>query len=271
MKSICLAPLAGVTDWPFRLLCFEQGCDSACTEMVSAMGYLMAPQQEANRSLLERHPDEGRLAVQLFGKQPEVMARAAAELSRCGRFDSVDINMGCPVHKVAGAGEGSGLLRTPELAEDIIAAVAEASALPVTVKLRLGWDENSINVLEMARRAERAGASGITVHGRTRCQMYSGTADWSWIGRVKEAVSVPVIGNGDILTAEDAVRRIRETAVDGVMIARGAMGDPWIFSRTKALLAGQEAPQPTASERVALIRRHYETLMAWKGERVAVR
>lgn len=271
MRTVRLAPLAGVTDWPFRLLCFEQGCDCAYTEMVSAMGYLCAPKgQPATEQLLVRHPREKRLILQLFGKEPEIMARAAEELSATGRYDGIDLNMGCPAHKVACSGEGSGLMRTPELASRIMAAVVKASALPVSVKFRLGWDSTSINVVDMAHRAEDAGVSEIAVHGRTRQQQYSGEADWHRIAQVKAAVSVPVIGNGDIFTAEEGVRRMEESGVDGVMIARGAMGNPWIFRQMKARLEGREAFMPTNEERLETILRHYDMLLAWKCQRIAV-
>ncbi len=272
MKTVRLAPLAGVTDWPFRVLCFEQGCDCAYTEMVSAMGYLCAPKgQPATENLLIRDAREPKLILQLFGKEPEIMAKAAAELSRSGKYDGIDINMGCPAHKVACAGEGSGLMRTPEIASAIMEQVVKASALPVSVKLRLGWDSDAINVLEMARRAEDAGVQEIAVHGRTRQQQYSGEADWDMIGRVKQTVHVPVIGNGDIFTAQDAIRRMEETGVDGVMIARGSMGNPWIFRQIKACMAGLAAPMPTSEERLEMILRHYHMLLAWKEEYVAVR
>ncbi len=271
MTTVRLAPLAGVTDWPFRLLCFEQGCDCAYTEMVSAMGYLYAPKdQPTTACLLERHPEEPRLILQLFGKEPDIMARVAEELSSMGRYEGIDINMGCPAPKIACAGEGSGLLRTPDLAESIMKEVVKASHLPVSVKLRLGWDESCINVLDMARRAEDAGVSEITVHGRTRQQQYAGEANWDYIALVKQAVSIPVLGNGDIFTAEDGLRRLKESGVDGLMIARGAMGNPWLFSQLKALLGGGEAHTPTVHDRIETVLRHYEMLLNWKSRRIAV-
>lgn len=271
MTSIRLAPLAGVTDWPFRVLCFEQGCDCAYTEMVSAMGYLCAPKDlPAAANLLERDPREPRLILQIFGKEPDVMARAAAELSRSGRFEGIDINMGCPAPKIACAGEGSGLMRTPQLAGRIMEEVVKASALPVSVKLRLGWDESSINVLELAHMAQESGVSEITVHGRTRQQQYSGEADWDMIARVKQSVSIPVLGNGDIFSAEDGLRRLQESGVDGLMIGRGAMGNPWLFSQLRALIDGGEAHVPTVQDRIGMALRHYDMLLQWKPQRIAV-
>jgi len=271
MTTVRLAPLAGVTDWPFRLLCFEQGCDCAYTEMVSAMGYLCAPKdQPATAALLERHPDEPKLILQLFGKEPELMAKAAEELSREGRYEGVDINMGCPAHKVACSGEGSGLLRTPDVACRIMEAVVKASHVPVSVKFRLGWDDCCINVVDIARMAEDAGISEITVHGRTRQQQYAGEANWDYITQVKQAVSIPVLGNGDIFTAGDGLRRLKESGVDGLMIGRGAMGNPWLFSQLKAALGGGEPYAPTVHDKIEMALRHYRMLLGWKTQRVAV-
>lgn len=271
MKQILLAPLAGITDWPFRVLCTEQGCEGATTEMVSALGLSYAPRHHApTRSLLLRDPREKTLAVQIFGKDPAMMERAAALLTERGMYNALDINMGCPAHKVASSGEGSGLLRDPALAEKILRAAVRASAVPVHVKLRLGWDEQSINVLEMARMAEDCGVTQITVHGRTRTQMYSGSADWEWIARVKQAVRIPVIGNGDIQTAEDAIRRLDETGVDGVMIGRGALGNPWLFRQIRDRLEGRTPSEPDLRTKMELAIRHYRMQMSWKCEKVAV-
>lgn len=268
--TLRLAPLAGVSDWPFRKLCFREGCDCSYTEMVSALGYTYGASQEATQNLLFRAEGEKKLIVQLFGKEPEVMGRVAGILSRSGRYDGIDINMGCPVRKVACSGEGSGLMQTPEVAEKIMRAVVRESTVPVSVKMRLGWDADHINVLEMAKRAEDAGVSEITVHGRTRQQMYGGTADWDWIYRTAESVSIPVIGNGDILTGETAMQRIREGRVAGIMIGRGAMGNPWIFREIRARMEGRIPEKVTVPERVRTAEEHYRMLLSWKPERVAV-
>ena len=271
MTTIRLAPMAGITDWPFRLLCFEQGCDVAYTEMVSAMGYLYAPRNHpATVSLLERREGEKKLILQIFGKEADLMARAAEELSSLGRYEGIDINMGCPAHKVASSGEGSGMMRDPENAERIVRAVVKASHLPVSVKMRLGWDDAHKNAVELAKMCEDAGVTELAVHGRTRMQQYSGVADWGMISEVKRAVGIPVYGNGDIFTAEDGVKKLQDSGVDGLLIGRGAMGNPWLFRQLKEALAGLTVSEPTVQERVDMALRHYNMLLSWKPERVAV-
>ena len=266
-----LAPMAGVTDLPFRLLCHEQGSALAVTEMVSAKGFLCAPQnQQAIQNLLLHLPQEGPVALQLFGHEPEVMAEAAKRLSSRG-FVAIDLNMGCPAPKITGGGDGSALLRDLPLASRIIAAVRKATALPLTVKTRLGWDEKTPVAIPFARMAEAEGADALTVHGRTRMQFYAGEADWVPIGEVKAALRIPVIGNGDIFSADDALQRLRETGCDAVMIGRGSMGNPWIFRQIEASLRGESVPPPTPEERVQTALRHARMLCAWKGEPVAIR
>ncbi len=267
-----LAPMAGVSDWPFRLLCFEQGCDAAYTEMVSAMGLKCAPPGNlATEQLLKTHPLEGPVTVQIFGKEPDVMAWAAEKLEKTGRYRGIDINMGCPAPKIAGSGEGSGLMREPKLAAEIMEKVAKAVTLPVSVKLRLGWDDSSINVLELAHFAKDSGIKSVIIHGRTRSQQYGGKADWDKIAQVKQALSIPVYGNGDVFDAHDALRLWKYSGCDGLLIGRGAMGNPWIFSQAKALFRGEEVHPPTILQRVQTAVRHARMMAAWKGESVAVR
>ena len=270
MFEVRLAPMCGITDHIFRSICYEQGCDLAYTEMISAMGYLCAPEQRATKELMIRGADEPRLILQLFGRDPDIVAEAAGRITASGKYDGIDLNMGCPAKKIAPSGEGCGLMRTPEIAEQMIRRTVAASSVPVTVKLRLGYDREHINVIEFARMAEDAGITSITVHGRTREQQYGGEADWEMIARVKQAVRIPVIGNGDLFTADQAIRRQSASGTDGVMIGRGAMGNPWIFREIKAKMEGRE-PQPvTNSERYRMILRHYQAMLDCKPERIAV-
>lgn len=268
---IALAPMAGITDWPMRLLCSEQGCNYATTEMVSAMGFLSAPDSLlVYRYLLARHPDEVKPVVQIFGHEPQLMAQAAAKLTDMGLFAGVDINMGCPAQKVAGSGSGSALMKNLPLAAQIITLVRAATKFPLTVKMRLGWDDESICARELAHICEECGVDMITVHGRTRMQQYSGKADWEKIAEVKQSVGIPVLLNGDINSAQDAVNALKTTSCDGVAVGRGALGNPFLFAQIKAAFTGEDIPQPTCREMIETAIRHGEMMREWKGEKSAV-
>ena len=262
-----LAPMAGVSDAAMRLLCHEQGARWSVSEMLSAKGWIYSQGKNRNaQALLTRLPGEGVAGLQLFGREPEYMAAAAKDLQDIG-FEFIDINFGCPAPKIAGSGEGSALMREPELLGQIVRAVSDATHLPVTAKIRAGWDENSINAVEIAKICEDNGAKAITVHARTRMQYYSGKADWDIIRQVKNAVSVPVFGNGDIFVPEDAVRMMDMTGCDAVMAGRGAQGNPWLFAGIKALAEGREVPEVTPRMRVETAKRHFEMETALHGER----
>ena len=268
-NPVILAPMAGVTDLPFRLLVKEMGCGLVYTEMVSDKGLIY--QNEHTLEMLKIDERERPVALQIFGSEPEPMAKAAKIVEKAGA-DIIDINMGCPTLKIVKNGEGSALMRTPELAYSIIASVVEAVNIPVTVKIRKGWDDSSVNAVEMAMLAEKAGAAAISVHGRTREQFYSGEADWSIIKAVKENVAIPVNGNGDVRTPEDAVRLRSETGCDGIMIGRAAQGNPWLFRQvTQYLATGKLLPGPTMAERFEMTLRHLEMLVAYKGEHIGIR
>ena len=270
MFEVRLAPMCGITDYIFRTICYEQGCDLAYTEMISAMGYLCAPEQRATKELMIRGTDEPSLILQLFGRDPDIVAEAAGRITASGIYNGIDLNMGCPAKKIAPSGEGCGLMRTPKIAEQMMRRTVAASSVPVTVKMRLGYDRDHINVIDFARMAEDAGITSITVHGRTREQQYSGEADWEIIARVKQAVRIPVIGNGDLFTAEQAIRCQSASKTDGVMIGRGAMGNPWIFRAIKARMEGREYRPVTNDERYSMMMRHYKDMLDCKPERIAV-
>lgn len=270
-EGAALAPMAGVTDMPMRALCFEQGAAWAVTEMVSAKGYLYAPENSrAIAALLARAPSEGVLGIQLFGKEPDCMEEAARRLSDQG-FAFIDVNMGCPAHRIVGNGEGSALMKAPELAGELVYAAVKGSAVPVTVKMRSGWDEDSINAPEVATIVQQAGAKAITVHARTRAQQYAGHADWEVIRKVKEKARVPVIGNGDVTNADEYERMLRETGCDAVAIGRGAQGNPWIFAEIRARIEGRTWRKPDCRERIDMALRHGRMQAEYIGEAGAAR
>ena len=263
-NNLILAPMAGVTDLPFRLLCKEQGCGLMYTEMVSAKAILYKNRNTG--PLMEVRPEEEPVALQLFGSDPEIVSDIAAQVED-GPYAFIDINMGCPVPKIVNNGEGSALMKNPKLVEEILTALVKKVKKPVTVKFRKGFDDDHINAVEIARIAESCGVSAVAVHGRTRAQFYSGKADWDVIRQVKEAVKIPVIGNGDIFTPEDAKRMLDETGCDGLMIARGAKGNPWIFSRTLHYLeTGELLGPPDKEELKETILRHAQLQIQFKGE-----
>ena len=264
-----LAPLAGITDGPFRRLCSQAGAALVYSEMVSAKGLWYGDKNTGK--LLEILPGEGPVAYQLFGHEPEIMAFAARKLD--SRMNAIfDINMGCHVPKIVKNGEGSALMKNPDLVYDLVAAAVKNTSKPVTVKIRAGWDEESVNAVEVARAVSAAGASAVAVHGRTREQYYSGKADWSVIAAVKRAVNIPVIGNGDVTDAASGIRMMEETGCDFVMVGRGALGNPWIFSELTAAWRGEPLPPPpTKEEKKAMMIRHFNDILELKGEYVAVR
>ena len=268
-NNVILAPMAGVTDMPYRILCREQGAGLVCMEMVSAKAILY--KNKNTQELLKVDERERPVSLQLFGSDPDIVADIAASLED-GPYDIFDINMGCPVPKIVKNGEGSALMRNPKLVEEILTKLVKAVKKPVTVKFRKGFDDTCINAVEIAKIAESAGVAAVAVHGRTREQYYSGKADWEIIAKVKDTVSIPVIGNGDIFTPEDAKNMMEQTNCDGVMIGRGAQGNPWIFHQIKTYLeTGMVPEKPPFSEVCRMILRHAKMQIEWKGEKRGMR
>lgn len=265
-----LAPMAGVTDAAMRLLCHEQGATWAVSEMLSAKGWVFSGGRNRNaQDILARLPGEGPAGLQLFGSEPAYIAEAARRLEGSG-FQFFDLNFGCPAPKITGNGEGSAMMREPKKLGAVVKALVEATPLPVTVKIRAGWDRHSVNAPEVAKVCEDSGAKAVAVHARTREQQYAGKADWNVIRDVKRAVSVPVFGNGDVRCGADALRMMEETGCDAVIVGRAAQGNPWIFREIAAAMRGEEAPPPTPSERVAMAARHFELERQLYGEKLAV-
>ena len=268
-QPVVLAPMAGITDLPFRLLAKEMGCDLVYSEMISGKGLLHRNSHTFDMLAIDER--ERPVAVQLFGSEPGTMAEAARIVEQAGA-DVIDINMGCPTLKIVKNGEGSALMRQPALAYSIMAEVVKAVSVPVTMKTRKSWDEKNGSAVEMAKLAEEAGIAAVAIHGRTREQFYAGEADWDIIREVKQRVSIPVIGNGDIRSPQDVRRMLEHTGCDGVMVGRGAQGNPWLFRQIKHFLrTGEFLPAPGIEERIEVMGRHLDMLIAHKGEHIALR
>ncbi|MDU4934089.1 MAG: tRNA dihydrouridine synthase DusB [Peptostreptococcaceae bacterium] len=268
-NKVFLSPMAGVTDLPFRLICKEQNCGMLYTEMIN--GKALCYDDENTKKMLKIEDEEHPVAVQIFGSDPEFMGRAA-EIMNAYPNEILDINMGCPAPKVVKNGDGSALMRNPKLAEEVLKSVVKNSTKPVTLKIRKGWDDNSVNAVEIAKIAEASGISALAIHGRTREQYYSGKADWDIITEIKNAINIPVIGNGDVFTVEDARNMLDKTGCDAIMIGRGAQGNPWIFKRINHYMeTGEILPEPTLEEKINTAVKHLNLAVREHGEYVAVR
>ncbi|NJA39368.1 tRNA dihydrouridine synthase DusB, partial [Clostridioides difficile] len=268
-NKVFLSPMAGVTDLPFRLICKEQGCGLLYTEMIN--GKALCYDDENTKKMLKIEEEEHPVAVQIFGSEPEFMGRAA-EIMNDYSNEILDINMGCPAPKVVKNGDGSALMKNPKLAEEVLRAVVKNSKKPVTLKIRKGWDDNSVNAVEIAKIAEDCGISALAIHGRTREQFYTGKADWDIIAEIKKNLSIPVIGNGDVFTIEDSINMLDKTGCDAIMIGRGAQGNPWIFKRINHYMnTGEILPEPTLNEKISTAIKHLKLAVEEHGEYVAVR
>lgn len=268
-NEVFLSPMAGVTDLPFRTICKEKGCGMLYTEMINAKA--VCYDDENTKKMLRMDKDEHPVAVQIFGSDPEFMGKAAIIMNQYPN-EILDINMGCPAPKVIKNGDGSALMRNPKLAAEVLTAVVKNSEKPVTLKIRKGWDDDSVNAVEIAKIAEECGISALAIHGRTREQFYSGKADWDIIAEIKQAINIPVIGNGDVFEVEDAVNMLEKTKCDAIMIGRGAQGNPWIFNRINHYMkTGEILPEPTLEEKITTAIRHMNLAVAEHGDYVAVR
>ncbi|WP_107571628.1 tRNA dihydrouridine synthase DusB [Clostridioides difficile] len=268
-NKVFLSPMAGVTDLPFRLICKEQGCGLLYTEMIN--GKALCYDDENTKKMLKIEDEEHPVAVQIFGSEPEFMGRAA-EIMNDYSNEILDINMGCPAPKVVKNRDGSALMKNPKLAEEVLRAVVKNSKKPVTLKIRKGWDDNSVNAVEIAKIAEDCGISALAIHGRTREQFYTGKADWDIIAEIKKNLSIPVIGNGDVFTIEDSINMLDKTGCDAIMIGRGAQGNPWIFKRINHYMnTGEILPEPTLNEKISTAIKHLKLAVEEHGEYVAVR
>lgn len=268
-NEVFLSPMAGVTDLPFRTICKEKGCGMLYTEMINAKA--LCYDDENTKKMLKMEKDEHPVAVQIFGSDPDFMGKAASIMNQYPN-EILDINMGCPAPKVVKNGDGSALMRNPKLAAEVLSAVVKSSEKPVTLKIRKGWDDDCINAVEIAKIAEECGISALAIHGRTREQFYSGKADWDIISEIKQAINIPVIGNGDVFEVQDAVNMLEKTKCDAIMIGRGSQGNPWIFKRINHYMkTGEVLPEPTLEEKITTAIRHMNLAVAEHGDYVAVR